>query len=365
VRRTAAALLTLLCCAPALAAAAPAPAAPGPQSAQDAQDPAALLGPPAADGPVVVRARLVVHDILELHDEKESFDFTGVLTLTWKDPRQAFDPAVAGTHEKVFQGNYQFNEVSPGWYPQLVLVNSAGLYEGDGVVLRVLPDGASTLTQTLTASAKVQLNMRRFPLDTHRLEAVFEVLGFDRDEVRLEVDPAAGEVLDLTAGVPQWSIIAARLSVRDRDAAYTGPGGVSSTFVLTLDVRRETFHLARLVVFPLAVIVLLSFSVFWMDRSSLGDRISVSFIGLLTSTTYQAMVNASMPNIAYATVMHGFLTFSFATMCATVLINLRVGALDKRGRHAAGDRLDFHCRWIFPLSYVAAIALMVAVAFVF
>ena len=48
------------------------------------------------------------------------------MTLTWRDARQAFDPAVAGVEEKVFQGAYQFNEIWPGWYPQVILVNESG-----------------------------------------------------------------------------------------------------------------------------------------------------------------------------------------------------------------------------------------------
>ena len=69
-----------------------------------------------------------------------TFEFTGVLTLTWQDPRQAFDPAVVGVEETIFQGSYQFNELATGWYPQVVLVNESGLYQKNGVVLRVQPD---------------------------------------------------------------------------------------------------------------------------------------------------------------------------------------------------------------------------------
>ena len=51
-------------------------------------------------GPVVVRARFELHDINEINDGAETFEFTGVLTLTWHDPRQAFDPAVVGVEKK-------------------------------------------------------------------------------------------------------------------------------------------------------------------------------------------------------------------------------------------------------------------------
>ena len=45
------------------------------------------------------------------------------------DPRQAFDPAVVGVDEKIFQGAYQVNELATGWFPQVVLVNVSGLYQ--------------------------------------------------------------------------------------------------------------------------------------------------------------------------------------------------------------------------------------------
>ena len=43
----------------------------------------------------------------------------------------------------------------------------------------------------ISGVAKTQLNLRRFPFDKQSLKAVFEVLGFDKREVVLKVDPAA------------------------------------------------------------------------------------------------------------------------------------------------------------------------------
>jgi len=152
---------------------------------------------------------------------------------------------------------------------------------------------------------------------------------------------------------------------RNRSASYAGHLGVSSAFIVSVDVERNSFYIRRLVVFPLVVIVLLSFTVFWMDRSSLGDRISVSFIGILTGVTYQLVISDSMPHISYVTLMHGFLNLSFVTMCATVVINLVVGALDQRGKHELGDRVDRRCRWVFPLVYFGLNFVMVGVALLY
>ena len=59
-----------------------------------------LLGPPTDNGPVEVRASFEIDEISAINDETETFEFTGVLTLRWRDKRQAFDPAAAGVKEK-------------------------------------------------------------------------------------------------------------------------------------------------------------------------------------------------------------------------------------------------------------------------
>jgi hypothetical protein len=323
-----------------------------------ARDPAFLLAPPPQDGPVVVRADFELRDINEIDALTETFSFTGVLSLEWNDPRLAFDPA-PGADEKVYQGNYQFNELAAGWYPQVVLLNESGAVQQSGVVLRIGPDGSSTLTQTITATAETGLDMRWFPFDAHRLEAVFVVLGFDRDEVRLEAKAQRpGSFLSSRVQIPQWAVRGSDMSVQDRSAANPGRPGASAAFVVGVEVEREALYIRRLVTFPLAVIVLLSFSVFWMDRSSLGDRISVSFIGILTGVTYQLVMWDVLPHISYFTLMHGFLMHSFVIMCSTVVINLVVGSMDKAGRYELGDRIDQRCRWIFPLVYFAGILLL-------
>jgi hypothetical protein len=58
------------------------------------------LGPPSNDDPTVVRAVFQLQDIVEINDEAETFQFTGVLTLTWQDRRQAFDPEKEQVQEK-------------------------------------------------------------------------------------------------------------------------------------------------------------------------------------------------------------------------------------------------------------------------
>lgn len=323
------------------------------------------LSPPPGSAPVYVKAHFELHDINEIHDEADTFEFSGVLTLKWHDPRQAFDPDEVGANEKIFQGNFQFAEIATRWYPQVFLVNESALYEINGITLRVLPDGNSTLVQTINATAEVRLDLEKFPFDKQQLDAIFQVVGFDKDEVLLISEIDKIEPFNTLFPIPQWSVIDIRQSVRDFYSYYAGSTGVSSAFVVSVDVHRKPFYIVRLVVIPMIVIVILSFTVFWMDKSSLGDRLNVSFIGILTGFAYLLVTSDHLPNISYFTLIHGFLNLSYITMCAAVVINLIVGTLDKKGNTEAGDRVDRICRWVFPLAYFGLLITMFTVANIF
>ncbi len=223
------------------------------------------------------------------------------MTLSWRDERQAFDPTAAGVTERLYHGSYQFNELSPSWYPPVILANASQIPEAQGVLLRVAPDGACTLIQDLHAVARKELQLRRYPFDQQNLEAVFQILSFDRSQVVLagESNPVTADIASIR--VPQWHLQSVSGDFREINAPYHSSTKRAATFVISLDVRRQSFFVVRLVIGPLLIVVGLSWCVFWMDRTSLADRMSVTFVGVLTAVAYQAMLGDIMPNIAYVT----------------------------------------------------------------
>ena len=322
---------------------------------------------PLENGPVEVTASFELRDIDHFDDEAETIEFTGVMKLSWHDSRQAFDPVTEGTNEKMYQGDFQFNEMFSGWYPQLILVNQSGMYEKHGVLLRVLSDGSLSLYETINAAAKIDLDLLRYPIDQQRLEAVFHVLGFDASEIVLRLEPGYNDGnlnIDESFKMPQWQLKGIKSSIGTRNTPLIGEGATTSTFIVAIDLQRNSFFILRLVIIPLIIIVILSWSVFWMPKSSLGDRISVSFIGILTAVTYQVILSEILPRISYVTLINdGFLGVSFFIMTMTIIVNLRVGYLDRLGLHEAGDRLDRLCKWLFPGFYFGALLLLVWLAY--
>lgn len=321
-----------------------------------------VYGPPDHDGPIVVDIGFFLTNINDISEETETFEFEGILHMRWNDPRLSFDPEQTGFDERYYQGAFQFNEVFSGWWPQVYLANEAGRFDRQGVILRIAPDGTVEYSEEINAVAKSRLALRRFPFDEQEFTATFEVLGMDTQQVLLQVDSGSSGIWQdehHEVSVPQWYEPQLALEVVEYDPRFTdGRDDPVSAFKVKVKMERNPWHMLRLVVFPVMIFVFLSWSVFWMDRSSVGDRMDISFIGILTVVAYQIMFSESLPKISYTTILMSFMIISFLMMCAIVLINLRVAALDKSGRSPAGDQVDRQCRWIFPLVYFLSIVLV-------
>jgi len=319
-----------------------------------------LLGPPDTGGPVAVSVGFFLSDVNDVDERQETFEFEAILTLRWQDARQAFDPDQLGVDERTYQGNYQFSEVFDGWWPQLILTNESGGFESQAVLLRIAPDGAMTLMNEIHAVAEMPMALRRFPFDRQGFRAVFEALGYDQDRVVLVPDPTTSGGSEQGVNIAQWELLDLRITDHDYDPVYgDGHDGALSQIVVTLEMARRPAHMLQVVVLPLTLLVILTFSVFWMDRESLGDRMDISFIGVLTVVAYQIIVSDAMPGIAYFTLMTGFLYSTYLVLAAGVCVNLVVSKLDQSGRRELGDRVDRTCRWAVPVGFFGVNALAV------
>jgi hypothetical protein len=319
--------------------------------------------PRSSSGPFPVKAGFVLYDVNEVDEERETFEFEGVLVLAWHDPRLAFDPAVEGAAERVFKGGYQFTELFDGWWPQVIMANQSGGFEAQGMVLRILPDGSAWYVEEIDAVAEAQMDLRRFPFDRQSLAASFKVLGYGSEEVRLVADPDLSRVLSQhgnTVGNSEWRIREIVVESNSDLSVIAHPNvvGYGSTLQVRMTAVRNPGHFLRVVVAPLVLLVMLSWCVFWMDRESLGERMDISFIALLTVVAFQIMVEERLPAIPYFTVMSGFLLMNFVLLAASILVNLRVGFLDRTGRQREGDLIDYRCRWLFPAAYLVLCPLL-------
>ncbi len=320
-----------------------------------------MPNPPAS--PTVVKVGVFLADIINVDELNETFEAELILTAEWEDPRLAFDPEEAGTPVKLFQGNFQFNEVYAAWWPQLLFVNQIGSGELNAIKISIYPDGRVRYLDQRNVLLETPMKLHSFPFDTQRLVAKIVSFGDYSDSVQLVVDErvegATEEYaeVDKNVNIAEWQLRGVELEAGEADFRYYGGRQSFSELTLSVVMERKSANLIWKVILPLIILVLLMWAVFWMEVDNLSDRLNVSFIGILTIVAYQFLIDGAMPRIDYFTFTDTVLLYSFIVMCLAIFESLILYSLCKKDRRPLAEKIDRAFHWLFPVLYFSGLVI--------
>jgi hypothetical protein len=175
-------------------------------------------------------------------------------------------------------------------------------------------------------------------------------------------DPNMSEIWLLDKGIAEWT--KQGIEIRERTAEYIRLGGNKqylSELVVDVNIGRRPGHIIFSIIIPLLILVSLTWCVFWMDEESISSRVNISLVGILSVVAYYFVVLNNVPNIPYLTMMDAFMIATFLTLAATVVISFVVDKQNRVGHKSFGDKIDYVCRWAFPLGYMTITGLIVVI----
>jgi hypothetical protein len=319
-------------------------------------DPSSI--PPNADGPTLVAVAFFVKELSEIDAVRDDYAFVGYVRTTWCDPRLAFDPVEAGTDERVSFGP-KAEEASQGmWMPSGFPVDRVGRMDLTDEVLRVSHDGTVERDLNISLRIAADFDLRRFPFDRQRLEFAVESFLWTEDDLVFVTDSKATDFAH-DFSIPEWHI--ERVGERIESSTALRSATPFSRIVLEIDVAREWGFYLWKILLPLVVIVALSWSIFWMSEERVAVRSRITATGVLTIVAYQFVVGEDLPRIAYLTLLDKVMILSFVLLAITVVQSLIVAQFQENDMPRA-KRIDRASRWLFPLSYVVLLTLVVTTA---
>lgn len=316
---------------------------------------AGMPNPPSS--PTEVKLGVFLADIVDMDEVEEAFQAEIIVIAEWQDPRLAFDASTEGSDYKLFQGEFQFNEVFTGWWPQLLIVNEIGNGDINALRVTVWSDGTVRYKDQRNVTLETPMALQSFPFDVQTLQASIISFGDYSDQVKLMVDQnvlgATEEYAEVNkkVNIAQWDLRNLDLTAGFADFRYYGSRKEFSEVTLTITLERKSSNMLWKVMFPLVLLVSLMWAVFWMDIENLADRLNVAFIGILTIVAYQFLIDGSMPRISYFTFTDAVLLYSFIVMCLCIYESLLVNSLWKRGHRGVAKRIDTAAHWAFPIVY--------------
>jgi hypothetical protein len=268
--------------------------------------------------PTVVRVGILVADVTAIDDVGQAIEGDFIVKKTWRDPR------LAGLDGCRFHR-------SQVWFPVTDLLNSSQLQRSRGMFstdqVRVGADGLMQYNQRFFGRISTYHQLQAFPFDRQRLALRMAAFEYPSDRVRLELDTGF-QGLSERLNIPDWSILGVEASVVEReipefDAKY-------SIAIYEIIAERNTSYYLFKVLLPLALIVMMSFTVFWVNPERFGPQIGLSATSMLTLIAFQFALTAVLPRLGYFTVMDR-LIFGSTVLVFLALVEATVTTALERG----------------------------------
>jgi hypothetical protein len=232
-------------------------------------------------------------------------------------------------------------------------LNQWGLVKQNEEFVEVYSDGTVLYRQRFQGKLTFPIELRDFPFDEHVLPIELASGRFGPGEVSLSVwDRRSGRRNEFS--IVDWQIGSSnpevkRIYVESLDQEFSG-------FTCQLEAKRYVGFYIWKVIFPLSMIVLMSFSVFWLHPVHLGPQIGLSTASVFTLIAFQLSAGSHLPRISYITRMDYFLLGSSILVFMALGEAIITGGFAARGDKQKSLKIDRWARWIFPLLFALIIA---------
>jgi Neurotransmitter-gated ion-channel ligand binding domain/Neurotransmitter-gated ion-channel transmembrane region len=318
------------------------------QLASGAEVPPLIDRPNADSGPTEISVGMWMTDISSIDSAQETFTAEIAVVLRWKDPR------LVHTGNGVVR--YPLEQI---WHPRVGIVNetnSVSRKMPDSV--EVDPDGMTTYRQRYVGAFTQPLRLQSFPFDRQTFRVQLVAVRYQSNEVVFVPDQAwlrdgikdAGGISP-SVTLPDWTIEKWEL----KPLVYAlAPHHQYSSYAFEFTAARNVSHYILKVMFPLVLIVIMSWAVFWMDPIHSNSQISIAITSMLTLIAYRFSTDNQLPRLPYMTRLDAFILMGTLLIFLSLIEVIATTILETNHRARLAKTIDRCCRLTFPAIFATA-----------
>ena len=160
-----------------------------------------------------------------------------------------------------------------------------------------------------------------------------------------------------TITLPDWTIE----TWETKPLTYAlAPGLQYSSYAFEFAASRNVQHYILKVLLPLVLIVIMSWSVFWIDPANASSQVSIAMTSMLTLIAYRFAIDSQLPVLPYMTRLDAFILTSTLLVFFSLIEVVATIILDNTQKKQRAHSIDVYCRIIFPVIFgIASIAIFV------
>lgn len=302
---------------------------------------ASMSRPVTEEGrPTEVHAVGVVLDVDKIDSAEQNFTLNLYAIFRWKDPRLAHDGPGS-----------EIRNLSEVWNPRLTITNTQKLRKNTRDEVEVSPEGMVTYRLHVFGDFSQPMELQAFPQDHHVFEVPVVAAGYRPHELVFVSDPRMDSFIADKLSVADWDIS----NMQGRPQEVQLANGIKLPgFVFSIKGERLFHHYLVKTIIPLALIVMMSWIVFWIDPKLIQNQLGVAVTTVLTLIAYHIALSGRLPEIPYLTRMDTFL-FSSTVLVFMSLIEVVVTShLSSIDKLVLARLVDKTARWLFPVIFILA-----------
>ncbi len=302
-----------------------------------------------------MKVGLYITNLADIDEVHERVELDGYLIVSWKDPRLATAPAASNGAD-----HWQRYREGQIWTPSLELANAAARRERLSFSILANAQGSVRYVEQFDAQVSSDFLLRQFPFDKQNLQVIVQPLLTDTTQLKLSVDRVSSCVGAQTwVELPDWNI--GGLAATAETLKIRNVVGDIPQIRFDLKVRRRAAFYLWKVFLPILIMVLVSWSVFWIELSQFDWQAKIAVTTMLTLVAFSFAIERNLPRIGYLTFFDGVFLTSFVFIFLVMIEITLIHVLHLRKRESAAAAIHSASRWVFPLAYFASIALMVPI----
>ena len=300
---------------------------------------AATLDPQPARqaGDEAVELNVVIHllDLLRIDDAEQTAFVDFALWVSWHDESLASTGAPA-----------RFFRPTEIWVPNLQIMNSLTLTNRRVDVVEVDENGNAYYRRRLVGTISIPRDLTDFPVDEHRLRIPIVAAGMSRDVALVIDERLTGQAESFS--IQEWNVGPGKAEISE----FVAAGESFPMLSYEWEVRRKLGYYIWKVILPLAMVVMMSWVVFWLDPKQAGPQIGIAATSILTLIAYRFTLGFLVPRLSYLTRLDFFITGASLLVFAALVEALATVSLAEE-RPALARRIDVTSRRLFPAAFVA------------
>lgn len=281
-----------------------------------------------------VSISILILDIIKIDDANQRSTIDFVVQLEWME-----NNLVSKWKEKT---SVSKDEI---WTPDIQIFNDYNLIKKKKDLYEVNPGGLVLYQQRFVGGINSRHNFSEFPLDEFIMK--IQIVAIIPNELKFIEGNSSSEVQSHRYSISGWKINSEWIEVGVGDERFKD---LANTTYFIAAKRNINYYIWKVII-PLAMVVFMSWLVFWVDPIQIGAQLTVGATAMLTMIAYQFTLSNLIPPVSYLTRLDTFILLSNIIVFIALLEAILTSNLVSHDKKTIARRMDYLARFIFPIAY--------------